>query len=315
MPPRGKVIPPEKKAKRSLSPNEPEDPLEYANYIREGAGKRFNKSIKKKKNVNFNIEQNIREIRALLKINDEIFERCMSAEWTYGRHDKTLVMFTRYGFEVVKVRPSGTLTQFITKPECSKKEFDMKPLSDLPAGIDDLFVVKYQAEPYTMFIDYKAFFECAIMLNDEILEPFLAKLKFHIESIHVCLGEIEEWLLEPKSNIDFIEETFGVELDIPTVDDITVECACPTGTHPSSELCTKCGLQFGSHHRESYYGSYYYYSCPSSSVSYTTTTFHCTKYVVLKECNESGKFEKTFAIAEKSEQKKLKKFLEFLSSS
>ena len=106
-------MPPKKKAKKS-APKEPEDPLEYANHIREEAGKRFNKSIKKK-NVNLDIEQNIREIRALLKINDEIFERCMSAEWTHVKYIKTLVTFTRYGFDVVKVRPSGTGTQFGTR--------------------------------------------------------------------------------------------------------------------------------------------------------------------------------------------------------
>ena len=304
-------MPPRKKAKKS-APKEPEDPLEYANHIREEAGKRFNKSIKKK-NVNLDIEQNIREIRALLKINDEIFERCMSAEWTHVKYIKTLVTFTRYGFDVVKVRPSGTdtSTQFITEPECSKKEFDMTSLSDLPTGIGNLFVVKYQAEPFTMFIDFKAFFECAIMLNDEILEPFLAKLKCHIESIHVCLGEVESWLLEPKSNIDFIKETFGKELDVPTADDITVkQCACPTGTHSSSELCLMCGSQFGLHRKPSLHSSYLI--CPNN---YTTRYFKCKKFVLLKTCNESGTFHKTFTIGEKSEQKKLKKFLDFVSSS
>ena len=305
-------MPPKKRAKKS--PTEPEDPLEYANYIREEAGKRFSKSIKKKKNVNLDIEQNIREIRALLKINDEIFERCMSAEWTCGKqHDKTLVVFTRYAFDVVKVRPYNALTQFITEPQCSKKEFDMKSLSELPTGIDGLFVAKYQVEPFTMFIDYKAFFECVLMLSDEILEPFLAKLKSHIESIHICLGEIESWLLEPKSNIDFIEETFGEALDIPTAADITPkQCACPTGTHPGTEECMKCGKQLDMH-RQPKHGSCNL--CPSSYGSYTSTRFHCKKYVVLKECNEPGVFHKTFEIAKKSEQKKLKKFLEFMSSS
>ena len=287
-------MPPRKKAKKS-APKEPEDPLEYANHIREEAGKRFNKSIKKK-NVNLDIEQNIREIRALLKINDEIFERCMSAEWTHVKYKKTLVTFTRYGFDVVKVRPSGTgtSTQFITEPQCSKKEFDMTSLSDLPTGIDNLFVVKYQAEPFTMFVDFKAFFECAIMLNDEILEPFLAKLKCHIESIHVCLGEVESWLLEPKSNIKFINDTFGRKIE-------------SNSAYKSTDRCISCEEKLGAHNR-------YYHST-------TDSTFYCPygggvfkKYIVLKTCDESGKFEKTFAIAEKGEQKKLKKFIDFMSS-
>ena len=216
-------MPPKKKGKNE--PKEPDDPLEYVNHIREEAGKRFVTTGRSRKNVNLDIEQNIREIRALLKINDEIFERCMSAEWTHVKYKKTLVTFTRYGFDVVKVRPSGTSTQFITEPESSKKEFDMNSLSDLPTGIDNLFVVKYQAEPFTMFIDFKAFFECAIMLNDEILEPFLAKLKCHIESIHVCLGEVESWLLEPKSNIDFINDTFGRKIESNSAYKSTDRCS------------------------------------------------------------------------------------------
>ena len=105
---------------------------------------------------------------------------------------------------------------------------------------------------------------------------------------------------------------FGEELGVPTADDITVkQCACPTGTHPSSELCLTCGSQFGLHRKPSLHSPYKI--CPNSP--YTTRYFKCKKYVVLKEYNESGKFEKTFAIAEKSEQKKLKKFLEFMSSS
>ena len=51
------------------------------------------------------------------------------------------------------------------------------------------------------------------MLHDDILEPFLCKLKQHLESIQVCLGEIESWLLEPKANIQFLEETFGKKLE------------------------------------------------------------------------------------------------------
>ena len=299
-------MPPKKKGKNE--PKEPDDPLEYVNHIREEAGKRF-VTTGRRNNVNLDIEQNVRrEIRALLKINDEIFGRCMSMGG--GKIESEFITFMRNSYDVVKVRPSGTSTEFYTEPERSNKEFDMKSLSELPDGLNNVFALKYQKEQPSL-IDYKAFLESAVMLHDDILEPFLAKLKCHIESIHVCLGEVESWLLEPKSNIDFIEETFGEGLDIPTADDITVkQSACPAGTYPSIELCANCGLQFGMHRKPKHGSSHY--RCPNS---YPRTRFHCKKYVVLKEHNESGKFEKTFAIAEKSEQKKLKKFLEFMSSS
>ena len=67
-------MPPKKKGKNE--PKEPDDPLEYVNHIREEAGKRF-VTTGRRNNVNLDIEQNVREIRALLKINDEIFGRCI----------------------------------------------------------------------------------------------------------------------------------------------------------------------------------------------------------------------------------------------
>ena len=67
-------------------------------------------------------------------------------------------------------------------------------------------MVQYKAEPLNTFIDYDAFFQRALMLHEDVLEPFLAKLKHHIQSIHVCMGGIESWLLEPKRNIEFLEE-------------------------------------------------------------------------------------------------------------
>ena len=67
-------MPPKKKGKNE--PKDPVDPLEYVNHIREEVGKRF--VTTGRNNVNLDIEQNVREIRALLNINDEIFGRCMS---------------------------------------------------------------------------------------------------------------------------------------------------------------------------------------------------------------------------------------------
>ena len=66
------------------------------------------------------------------------------------------------------------------------------------------------------------------MLHDDILEQFLCKFKQHLESIQVCLGKIESWLLEPKSNIQFLEETFQKKLIIipavPLCDDYAHPC-------------------------------------------------------------------------------------------
>jgi hypothetical protein len=166
-------MPPKKKAKKS--PKEPEDPLEYINYVREKAEKSF-AAKGKKSNINYDIEQNVREIRALLKINTEIFDRCKSSG-DFSQQGNSSATFTRYGYEVVKVRQSTPgKVQFITEPEKTQKTFDMTPLSVLPTGLDDIFVAKYQNE-YPSFIDFDKFFQTLIMLDDDILEPCLAKLK------------------------------------------------------------------------------------------------------------------------------------------
>ena len=319
-------MPPKKKAKRPSSndlheSNELEDPAEFIGYIRNEGGKRFSATKRSKREHNSDIEQNVREVRALLKINAEIFGRCMESrvedyntddDWedswlhptystskgitpryslgTSGRlqhklktldssssdssssesedeedapaakkEPKITVTFKRSGYDVVKVRQCPTnadKTEIITYQERDQKMFSLKSLCELPAGLNDLFVVKYQAAPYEAFIDYDAFFRTAIMLHDDILEPFLCKLKQHLESIQVCLGEIESWLLEPKANIQFLEETFGKKLE---------------------------RVQLG-------------------------------RDQVLTTYCESGRFEKTFTLAKVSDQQKLKNFLVFMGN-
>jgi hypothetical protein len=284
------MLPPKKKAKLSSS-NEPEDPIDFVGHIRNESGKRFSTTKRSKGEHNSDIEQNVREVRALLKINAEIFGRCMVSRVLddddddedstddedctssddsddsyfhrirkFAKRDtkKKKRTFERSNFAEVTVRQCPTnaaLTELITVQERDQDEFSMKPLLELPAGLNDLFVVKYQAAPYKAFIDYDAFFKTAIVLHDDILEPFLCKLKQHLESIQVCLGKIESWLLEPKSNIQFLEETFGKKLDVLTDED-----------------------------------------------------------QVLTTYRDSGRFERTFTLAEASDKQKLKNFLVFMGN-
>ena len=279
-------MPPKKKAKLSSS-NEPEDPIDFVGHIRNESGKRFSTTNRNKGEHNSDIEQNVREVRALLKINAEIFGRCMvsrvlvdddedctddesctssddsddSCFQSRARYAKELglLTFKRSDFAEVTVRQCPTnaaVTELITVQERDQEAFSMKPLLELPAGLNDLFVVKYQAAPYHDFIDYDALFRTAIMLHDDFLEPFLVKLKQHLESIQVCLGEIESWLLEPKSNIQFLEETFGKKLE---------------------------RVQLG-------------------------------RDQVLTTYRDSGRFERTFTLAKASDQQKLKNFLVFMGN-
>lgn len=253
-------MPPKKNIKSPASEEPPKGPLECINHIREEAGKRF-VAPGNVENVNYDIEQNFREIRALLKINAEIFSRCMQSSIGQCRGGES-VTFTRFGYDAVKVRQTTpTLTYVVTRQRRSQRTFDMTSLSTLPADLSGIFAVKYQSSPFESFIDHDAFFDTAVMLHDDVLEPFLVKLKHHLESIHVCLGGIETWLVESTANIHFLEETFGKKLEI-------------------SPRCIR-GVEK-------------------------------PKYQLLKAYRETGKFEKTFKVANASDQQKLKKFLEFM---
>jgi len=301
-------MPPKKKAKTAPIPDDPE---EYITHIREKSGKRF-ESTGRKKNVNYDIEQNVREIRALLKINAEIFDRCIIS--AANEHDGKMVSFTRYSFDVVRVRPyhGTTQTHFVAEYDRSSKNFDMKPLSELPAYLNGVFVVNYQNAPYTMFIDYDALLQSAIMLHDDVLGPFLAQLKRQIESIHVSLGRIESWLLEPSRNIGFLEATFKTKLKTPTADDFDKVDLVGVA---HGELCSLCNKSYGSHYSKDLYkysvvvSKDRCYRAGSSQMFTPRKKFH-----LLQSCNEPGRFEKTFSIAKKCDQNKLQKFLAFMAS-
>jgi hypothetical protein len=85
-------------------------------------------------------------------------------------------------------------TEFVVEESILRKMYGIKPLTELPANLRNVFVVQYKVEPLNTFmlslgfIDYDAFFQSALMLHEDVLGPFLAKLNHHIESIHVCLG-------------------------------------------------------------------------------------------------------------------------------
>ena len=252
--------------------------------------------------VNYDIEHNIREIRAILKMNAEIFERCMEF-MTYNGAGSTC--FNRIAYEVVTARAWNEGTQIITQPIRTSNEFDTTPLSQLPKGLDNIFVSNNMTgEKLSSFIDFEAFFEKSLILHDTVLEHFLPKLKEHLMSIQVCLGEIDAWVIqEPQKNISFLEEAFEKKMEMPD-DDVTLgrhTCCCKT-RHDANEICLRCGKRFGEHSNK---------RCPDAP--YGWQTFQCQYYQVLMQCDGNGKHEMTFNLDNDKEKTKLKKLLELIS--
>ena len=264
--------------------------------------------------TNYDIEQNVREIRAILTTNAEIFDRIM-AHRTEDVH-----VFYRYAYEVVEThtisKDNKNTTQFVTYPERTVKKFDMKPLRKIPAGLDDIFFFKMRSQPFSVFVDYESFFNRSLILHEDVLGPFLAKLKDHLMSIQVYLGSIEVWIMVPKDNISYLESTFGksiAETSPDYIDELEKDCGCPLGTHPDHLLCLRCKRPYSSHddrgeyerrcHDWGHYGNY-------------TKVFRCKKFQVLKKyVNNStlGRIDSKFEIAKESDQKKLEMLLKFMA--
>ena len=262
--------------------------------------------------ANYDIDHNIREIRAILKMNAEILNRCMKFS-TGGRESAT--KFKRIAYEVVKTRAWNNGTQVITHPKRTHKWFNTDPLSKLPEGLDDIIVSRNMTGNLSSFIDFETFFKRALLLHETVLKQFLPKLKEHLMSIQVCLGEIDAWVIqEPQKNISFIEETFEKKMEIPD-DNVTLgrhKCSCET--HDSNEVCLGCDQKYcdhyDSHHRchERDYDDYTY-----ASYDLENSYFQCEYYQLLKQCNSDGTFKTTFDITNEEGQAKLKKFLELMA--
>jgi hypothetical protein len=151
------------------------------------------------------------------------------------------------------------------------------------------------------FIDFEGFFERALLLHETVLEQFLPKLKEHLMSIQVCLGEIDSWVIqEPQGNISYLEETFEMKMEIPDNNVTLGRHYCKCVTHDSNEICLKCGNRYGGHQQHK--------RCPPGN-SY----FACEHYQLLKQCTSKGKYETTFDISEENERTRLNKFLAFIA--
>ena len=260
------------------------EPLEFLSKIRETLKGRISDDDSEDEKVhNIDIEQNIREIRALLAINDEISKRCMTNVKSAG--DKTTL--TLFGFYSVRTMQNGTNLELITQPQRVEETFDTLLFTTLPSGLEDTIVPKYKEDtPFQAFIDYDDFFESVLMLlHDDALELFLPKIKDHLEAMQVALGQIDEWAMQTTSNLSFIEETFGKELVIP--DDID-----------SNDLSNKC----------------FYCNCRVSTYpSRSECSFEmCKTKETLTECTVSGKYDTVFYLSQDDERERLKRFMYFV---
>jgi hypothetical protein len=283
------------------------EPLEQLSKEREEVAEEVKKvKVCEYSPVNYDNEQNIREIRAILKMNEEIFDRCMDdfmiRTWM-GDSGEWCTSFNRITYEMVTVRARNNVTEVITHPIRTTKEFRTTPLSKLPQGLEDIFVSRCSTGKFQDFIDFNAFFKRSLLLHETVLEQFLPKLKEHLMSIQVCLGEIDAWVIqEPQGNITFLEKTFETRMEIPD-DKVTLgphKCSCYT--HLPNEICLSCGKKYCDQLP-------WTKRCNDKS---RYESFQCEYYQILKQCKNEGKHEANFNLTNEKERIRLTKFLEFI---
>lgn len=157
----------------------------------------------------FDIEQNLRSVRELLKSNKISWERCQVSLYGKKADNKHMRSFKRVGFVTIVASTStkDNKMTFTSVAEESKKSFDMATLEILPGKLGGIFEVKYTKFG---FIDYESFLEKALLLHEDVLGPFLAKLDDHLTIVQDILDEVDSWLSEPANDSTFIRNTFNL---------------------------------------------------------------------------------------------------------
>lgn len=310
------MAPAKKKARKSTDSADPKSPQDIVSSVREKIGNNLKKKrgLRKKRGgsaANYDVEHNIRTIKAILAINKEIWERC---EGSMEEGNGTNTTFVRIGFTSVKTQHNNQNNniQFIAVATKAEKSFRTVPIASLPSQLSEIFQPTFESG--SKFVKFEAYFKKSLILNDEVLGPFLAMLKDHLESVQVCLGKIDAWLMATSSSAEFLESTFGTKLNIP---DETAFNPKPPSPY---DVCMNCGHTLSNHHIKPYGSSFNVskplsdYECPDYSGQTFRNKSSDPPSQVLKTFSMSGKVELTFDVAIESEQTKLKKFLEFASS-
>lgn len=285
------------------------DSIEYLGIMRSKLNVLFGLSNNKEEQTNFDTEQNIREIRALLAINDEIFDRCMANATTTGGKTR----LARYGFGTVKTRHlrDSSELELVTQPTRTWENFDTSVLTAPPKGLRDIFQYKYKDAPYSKFVDYNFLFKKSLLLHDDALAMFLPKLKEHLESVQVCLGDLDAWVMQPHKDVSLINDVFGKQLNIPSDIDPHKKsskcCYCNGLTKRSGEINEPImwgePIPWGQAMQQS-----------TNTQSRTAGCSHdmCKEFQVLTTCTVLGKYDTSFDLSQESEHTRLRGFLSYV---
>jgi hypothetical protein len=149
-----------------------------------------------------------------------------------------------------------------------------------------------------MFPDYECFLERSLVLHGDVLALFLVELKEHLELVQVFLGKIEAWMMEPIEHIKFLDETFYKRLRVPEEADNIIPCdpRCMI-LHQPTPMCELCLRPWNLHSNDLESHQCFLQSSPILLESYWNVPFE---------------YSNTFHIDREADQRRLKKFLEYV---
>lgn len=198
--------------------------------------------------------------------------------------------------------------------------FDLSLLKQLPAALGILQPIN-QTKLLVFFIDYELIVQRAIgAFHEDVLHPFLAQLKRHLETIQVCLGEVDSWLLDAETYMRFLETTFGKKLETrgesTVYASLTADDRIVAGTDRclSNQPCMNCWFLFHTLQCE-LIACYYYRRCinPPKLFNGFPSFYSYQKEEMLTECGFVGLLQVSFDISHDTEQTRLLRLLDFIS--
>jgi hypothetical protein len=226
------------------------DAAEFIQQARQRAGPQLSQAP----DTGIGLEHLLRITRALIWTNQEIWERCTKTRTIV---EVGILTFSWVSITHLSIEGDAAKLHFTVTPEVTTKDFGTPP--KIPRELSQILFVPDPSrdgdtKEFPGFPDYLLYLEKAVLLHEVVLFPFLMKLKEHLESVHVFLGKIETWLLDPLWHAQFIENLFGKKVLVPDISEFLMNCSgrhCLV-QHSMLSLCMNYNQTFGSHHRDAY---------------------------------------------------------------
>lgn len=154
----------------------------------------------------------IETVKSMVARNGKVMKRC--EEFHYGPPGD--FTFQRVVIDTVQVLSSNeiegkSLITFKTTPRQEIKNFGIPPL--IPTELTGIIVVQ---SGFAELPDYDLFLERSLLLNNDVLKPFLQIFRGHLEKIQSFYNDIDSWIREPRSDRHFLEQMFGIDFEIST---------------------------------------------------------------------------------------------------